>query len=115
MLVRLLLTLLSCSCLGVTAPIALASELVLEGPLNVAVSDGPHAVELAPVNADEALDAVVVAKRSATYGCYDGNGDGTFGEAVATGPLYLEPTDLVVGDFDGDGLLDIGGINSACT
>jgi hypothetical protein len=76
---------------------------------------GPQAVELGDLDGDGRLDAVVVGKTSALYACYRGNGDGTFGEEIAVGSLYLQPTDLVLADFDGDGLLDIAAINNACS
>lgn len=91
-------------------------ELVLSSPaLRLTASAlGPRAVDLADIDADGSLDAVVVGFTSARYACYRGLGDGTFGEEFAVGGLYQEPVDLVVDDFNGDGLPDIAAINSAC-
>ncbi len=36
-----------------------------------------------------------------------GNGDGTFGAAVIVAPVVTQPTTLAIGDFDGDGHMDV--------
>ena len=40
-----------------------------------------------------------------------GNGDGTFGGLRASGMLQTEAVDLVVGDFNGDGIADFAAVN----
>jgi len=80
------------------------------------IPDGgaPYATKLVDVDADGHLDAVVVIKDTSSYACYKGNGDGSFGEEIAAGAMYLQPVDLEVGDFNDDGLPDIAGLNNAC-
>lgn len=93
-----------------------AERLHLSLPLEFMPPAGsPQAVELADIDLDGILDAVVVIPESSIYDCYHGAGDGTFTSRIASGSLYLEPTDLVVGDFNSDGLPDIAAINSACS
>ena len=98
-------------------PLALAAgELELSAPLEYMPSiTTPRAVALADIDRDGNLDAVVVGTGlNALYAVYEGQGDGTFGAEIAKANLYLDPIDVVVDDFDGDGNLDIAAINSAC-
>ncbi len=91
------------------------SELQLLPPLErLDTVFAPEAIELADIDGDAVLDAVVVGRLEAAFACYRGVGDGSFGEEIARGRMYLEPIDLVVDDFNGDGLPDIAGINGAC-
>jgi hypothetical protein len=100
----------------VAIPAGAGEALVLSAPANLTTTvDGPQAVELGDIDKDGKLDAVVLGKTSARWACYRGNGDGTFGTEIASGTLYLQPTDMVLADFDGDGLLDIAAINNACS
>ncbi len=92
-----------------------ADPVRLSAPLERASVASPRAVELADLSGDEILDAVTVGLAPARYAAYAGAGDGSFDEELANGALYLQPTDLVVGDFDEDGILDIAGINNACS
>ena len=92
------------------------ADVELGEPLESETLLSPKAVELADIDGDGILDAVVVGTSiSARFACYGGMGDGTFGPEIASGYLFLQPTDLVVDDFDGDGILDIAGINNACS
>ncbi len=93
-----------------------AGEVTPGEALESETSFPANAVELADVDADGVLDAVVVGSSpTARFACYTGSGDGTFGAELTSGYLYLQPTDLVTGDFNGDGILDIAGINNACS
>lgn len=65
----------------------------------------PRRVLLADLNNDGRLDLAVINRDSANLGVRLGNGDGTFGNIVAF-PLGFAPTDLALGDVDGDGDLD---------
>ena len=74
-------------------------------------SDGYIADEVVgDVNGDGKLDVVlVVGDPSGNIGYIDvfyGNGDGTFQNVVANPTAYF-PTSVTVGDFNGDGLLDV--------
>lgn len=98
------------------AAVLAGETLMVSAPTDLSTTvQGPQAVELGDIDKDGKLDAVVLGKTSATFACYRGNGDGTFGEEIASGSLYLQPTDMVLADFDGDGLLDIAAINNACS
>ena len=103
------------ACLLAPALASRADPVRLSVPREKVSIASPRAVELADLDGDGRLDAVAVGLSPARYAAYEGNGDGTFGEELASGSLYLQPTDLVVGDFDGDGILDIAGINNACS
>jgi len=96
---------------------SLQAEIQLSGPIHLTdIVLSPQAVELVYLGRDSTLDAVVVGMTDALYGCYPGVGDGSFRKTGAVvGTLYLQPTDLVVADFDGDGYPDIAAINNACT
>ena len=101
---------------ALTIPAGAEDPLRLSAPVNLTTTvQGPQAVELGDIDKDGKLDAVVLGKTSATFACYRGNGDGTFGDVIASGDLFLQPTDLVLADFDGDELLDIAAINNACS
>ena len=104
------------ACLLVPALVASGADPVrLSAPIEKAAIATPRAVELADLDGDGTLDAVTVGLSPARYAAYEGRGDGSFGVELANGSLYLQPTDLVVGDFDGDGILDVAGINNACS
>lgn len=81
---------------------------------HIAVGNDPRAVKLADLDADGFLDMVVVHYANALEDVliFMGNGDGTFELPVAyeTGS---GPSDLVIGDLDLDGDLDIVVTNSA--
>ena len=103
-------------CLLVLAASGIRAAVTLSDPVESPVdSPSPQAIALADLSADSLLDAVVVSKTQAKYGLYPGNGRGGFGPVTDQGYCNLQPTDFVLGDFNGDGLLDLISINSACT
>ncbi len=92
-----------------------AVDLRLADPIQSSAGGAdPRAVALGRIDGDAFLDAVVVSRSLATFQVLPGRGDGSFAQKSASGSLYLSPTDLVLGDFNGDGVPDIAGINSAC-
>ena len=106
---------MSCIFLAASAAAPAGEAPSLSAPIDFFPPDGsPDAIELADVDLDGTLDAVVLVEATADYVCYRGAGDGTFAGAITSGGLYLQPTDLTVGDFNGDGLPDIAAINNAC-
>jgi hypothetical protein len=106
----LVICLLACSSAGVAQSMAL--EPATEFTTSVA---GPQAVALGDIDKDLALDAVVVGGgTSAWYAGYRGTGTGSFADEIAKGYLSVSPSDVVVGDFNNDGRLDIAGLNVGC-
>ena len=99
---------------------AIGAEIRLSSPVpSLTAGKTPMAVELAEIDADSTLDAVIVGSLTGSttvpkYSCFHGVGDGIFTGEISQGDLYLSPTDLVVGDFNEDGFLDIAAINGAC-
>ena len=107
------------SCLWAVLLPADSGGFLLSAALKSPVPIGnPQAVTLAHIDQDAALDAVVVGGEGVyadSYGCYQGDGSGGFGAAVVQSQLRNQPNDVVVGDFDADGILDIAAINAgAC-
>jgi len=75
----------------------------------------PRGVTLAEVTGDGNLDAIVVGDVTpGRFAVYPGGGDGSFRSAFASGALDRSTIDVVTGDFNGDGILDIAAVNSAC-
>jgi len=77
----------------------------------------PAAIELADLSEDGVLDLLVI---QGTYNgnalVYQGQGDGSFPvEPTDTTALYLDSNGGVVADFNGDGVLDVAALNSACS
>jgi hypothetical protein len=81
---------------------------VSDDELVIPVGKGPGTVMLADVNHDGKLDILVANVESETLSVLLGDGKGHFvmasGPACATGK---SPNDIAVGDFDGDGNLDL--------
>lgn len=69
----------------------------------------PNSIALADFNGDTYLDLAT----NGNYGLnlLPGNGDGTFGEAERVADVYA--TELVTGDFDGDGTADLAALGLA--
>ncbi|HVY48488.1 MAG TPA: FG-GAP-like repeat-containing protein, partial [Minicystis sp.] len=74
---------------------------------------GPTAVVLGDLDGDGHVDAVVVGYHSGRFAVMRGLGDGTFAAPVlrpsgtAASPADNLPSDLALGDLDGDGWLDL--------
>jgi hypothetical protein len=65
---------------------------------------------LGDFNGDGLPDFAVVNSFTSTIDVLPGNGTGSFGTTIST-PITLMPTTLLVGDFNGDGKLDLFGWN----
>jgi len=75
--------------------------------VNYAVGNGPASLQVGDVNNDGKLDLVVVNVTDGTIGVLLGNGDGSF-QAQNLTTLSVTPLpNVVIGDFDGDGKLDV--------
>ena len=88
-----------------------------QAPVNYTAGPYPFRLAVGDFNGDGKLD-LVVANRGSLYNFADssvlvllGNGDGTFQPAVAYGPV-ANPYSITVGDFNGDGNLDLAVGNS---
>ena len=77
----------------------------------IGLASSGRAVRLADVTGDGKADLCAV--ESGALRCAPGNGDGTFGAAVAiddpSAPLAIDPLSLAFGDIDGDGRPDACG------
>jgi hypothetical protein len=76
------------------------------GAVNYATDPYPYAVVAADFNHDGQPDLAVANSYSNTVSVLLGNPDGTF-QAAKTSPAGGSPLSLAVGDFDGDGNLDL--------
>jgi hypothetical protein len=75
-------------------------------PVNYAVGTYPNAVVTGHFNNDAVLDLAFANWGDQKVSVLPGNADGTFGAAISS-PAGNSPTSLAVGDFNGDGKLDI--------
>ena len=107
-----------CVCLLGAVPAHAAVELAraMSSQVTFAANPPPKplAVKLARISADARLDAIVSSSGYPAYfTCMEGYGDGLFGDAVASGSLRADGVDIVVGDFNGDGLTDFAAANKS--
>ena len=80
--------------------------------------DGPGVVAAADLNADGKLDLVVASGVSSAVSILPGNGDGTFQSPVSfpasfPGSQANASPSLVIGDFNGDGRIDLAVLNTS--
>ncbi len=91
-------------------PVTTATPLVNTSRTDYGTGDLPFSVAVGDFNSDGKLDLAVVNDVSHTVTILLGNGDGTFAPppAPATPPgTGLNPAAIAVGDFNGDGKLDL--------
>ncbi len=77
----------------------------LQGAKNYAVGSQPASVAVGSF--DGKLDIVTANQGDDSVTLLPGNGDGTFGAAQKAGSFSAPPTSVAVGDFNGDGKLDL--------
>jgi hypothetical protein len=79
-------------------------------PVNYPAGIGPTSVAVGDFNGDGKLDLVVanagISTEFGTLSVFIGNGDGTF-QAATSYTLGIDPTSVVIADFNGDGELDL--------
>jgi len=84
--------------------------------VSYAVGKGPYSVVTGDFNGDGTLDLAVANVQDHSVSILLGNGDGTFQThvdypAITSGAGALDVADLAVGDFNGDGKLDLAVTN----
>ena len=82
----------------------------------IAVGEAPNSVEIADFSGDGKLDLVVANSGSNNVTILLGDGKGSFAEAKGSPfPAGHSPNDICVGDFNGDGSLDLAIANHEAT
>jgi hypothetical protein len=83
-------------------------RLSFRAPARLPVGTAPIRVAIADVNKDSTLDIIVANSGSNTLTVYLGDGKGGFTEAKGSPfPAGVSPSDIGLGDFNGDGNLDV--------
>lgn len=89
------------------------SDGTLKTPVAYAIGVNPSSIAVADINGDGKLDIVVAndgdpkISEFGDVGILLGNGDGTFRKAIQADVGSIFPDNLVVADFDGDGIPDL--------
>lgn len=71
------------------------------------ISSGARDIASADVNRDGNLDLVVADLGASAVNAYLGDGNGNFGGGIATVGVGQNPQAIALGDWDGDGLIDL--------
>ena len=91
---------------GSDAPIAAGAEP--DRFEQISVGKEPNSVEIADLNGDARLDLVVANRGTNNVSILLGDGKGTFAQAKGSPfPAGNSPNDICIGDFNGDGKLDL--------
>jgi hypothetical protein len=95
---------IAASCVGQTPP-----PIAFNARRDFPVGQSPDGIATADLNSDGKMDMVTLNQSSNDVSVLLGNGDGTFQPAVSYSVLNsnLYPLSLTLGDFNGDGKLDI--------
>jgi hypothetical protein len=86
---------------------------ILGAAAHYLVGMSPNSVTAGDLNGDGKIDLAVPNTSDSTMSTLLGNGDGTFQnqQVAPTGPGIQAPRQVLLADFDGDGLLDAAAIN----
>ena len=85
-----------------------------QAPIHLSVGTHPVSVTIADVNKDGNQDILVANSTSGDLSVYLGDGKGGFSQAPGSPfPAGPNPSDIAVGDFNGDGNLDVAVANHA--
>jgi hypothetical protein len=97
---------------GSTAYAQQAAALSFQRPLHLAAGSHPQTVLIADVNHDGNNDLLIANNGSSNLSVYLGDGKGGFAPAKGSPfPAGPSPNDLALGDFNGDGHLDVAVAN----
>jgi len=108
------------SILGNTTPFTSSGSVAMSAPTNIptssfpfAVGTKPEAVAIGDFNRDGKLDIVVANSDTNNVSIVLGNGAGSFGAPTvfSVGVTGVNPESLAIGDFNGDGKLDLAVAN----
>jgi FG-GAP-like repeat len=87
-------------------------RLVSGTDMRIAVGSAPNSVEIADFNGDRIPDLAIANSHGNNLSILLGDGKGSFSEAEGSPfPAGNAPNDICVGDFDGNGLIDLAVAN----